>query len=356
MKLNFTGDLVYPTKDCIHIDKIKNIFTNVKTIVNFEGQILSDKCHVIDNQKYNLYSDQSVLDILSNASVKYASFANNHIQDFGNEIGNTIDLLNNDGLEHFGTKQKPYVLIDEKIKIYGVVANATGGVFGKDEAVNRFNPRSLLRLIKADRENNPELKIVIYVHWGYELDHYPQPADREWAHLAIDCGANYIIGHHPHVVQGAEKYKEGYIFYSLGNFMLPQVEYLGRKLQYFDERVQTQLSIEIDFSDKTRDELTFHILNYNKKDSSIDLTKSIHSIEDDFFKKTTPFAGLNSTKYKKWFKRTNQSGKLPNSKPTYWSYLFLKGMDKKIKDNYLFLLWRIRKFLIQKKLHKPYNW
>ena len=94
MKLNFTGDLVYPYKDCIDIDKIKDIFTNVKTIVNFEGQILSDKYHVIDNQKYNLYSDQSVMDILRKSSTKYASFANNHIQDFGNTIDNTIDFLN----------------------------------------------------------------------------------------------------------------------------------------------------------------------------------------------------------------------------------------------------------------------
>ena len=194
------------------------------------------------------------------------------------------------------------------------------------------------------------------MHWGYELAQYPQPADREWAHLAIDCGANYIIGHHPHVVQGAEKYNGGFIFYSLGNFLLPQVDYLGRKLQYFDERVQIQLMIEIDFSDKSKDELTFHILNYNKKDSSINLIKSTRSIEDDFFRKTTPFAGLNFKEYKKWFNRTNHSGKIFNSKPTYWSYRMLNGMDKTIKDNYLMLIWRIRKILIQTNIHKPYNW
>ena len=356
MKLTFIGDLVYPTKNCINIDKIKDIFKNTITIVNLEGQVISDEFNIVDEHKYNLYSDQSVVDILNVVSAKYVSFANNHIQDFSNKIGATIELLKSSGIEHFGTKDKPSIIIDNQIKIYGAVANVTGGVFTKNEIVHRFNPQELLKLIKADRKKNPAIKIVIYVHWGYELANYPQPADREWAHLAIDCGANYIIGHHPHVVQGAEKYKNGYIFYSVGNFLMPQVNYLGRILTYFDDRVQIQLSIEINFSDNADDELFFHILKYNKTDSSINLIKSVNSIEDAFFKNLTPFVGLNTTEYKKWFKRGKYSKKLFNTNPTYNSYLFLKGIDKTIKDNYLFLIWKIRKFLIKSKIHKPYNW
>ena len=41
---------------------------------------------------------------------------------------------------------------------------------------------------------------------------------KDLAHYAIDQGANLVIGHHPHVVQGVEKYKNAYIAYSLGNF------------------------------------------------------------------------------------------------------------------------------------------
>ena len=356
MKVTFIGDLVYPTKNCITIDKIKDIFKNTITIANLEGQIISDEHKIVDKNKYNLYSDQSVVAILNTASVKYVSFANNHIQDFSNKIGTSIELLKSSGIEHFGTEDKPFIIIDNKIKIYGVVANCTGGVFSKLEVVNRFNPQELLQLIQADRKNNPAIKIVIYVHWGYELANYPQPADREWAHLAIDCGANYIIGHHPHVVQGAEKYNNGYIFYSIGNFLMPQVEYLGRILNYFDERVQIQLCIEINFSDNGDDELFFHILHYNKTYSSINLIKSVHSIEDAFFKNLTPFVGLSATEYKQWFKRENYSKKLFNTKPTYNSYLFLNGINKTIKDTYLLLFWKIRKFLIKSNIHKPYNW
>jgi poly-gamma-glutamate synthesis protein (capsule biosynthesis protein) len=38
------------------------------------------------------------------------------------------------------------------------------------------------------------------------------------AHAAIDAGADIVLGHHPHVLQGIERYKKGIIFYSLGNF------------------------------------------------------------------------------------------------------------------------------------------
>ena len=356
MKLNFTGDLVYPEKDCININKIEEVFKNTNTLTNLEGQILSDKFETVDQLKYNLYSHESVVEVLDKTAVKYVNLANNHIQDFSNNIFDTTKLLENNGINYFGTKYKPFILIDEKIKIYGVVANITGGIFRKKELVNRFNPQQLLQLIKEDRKNNPSIKIVIYIHWGYELAHYPQPADREWAHLAIDGGANYIIGHHPHVVQGAEKYKNSYIFYSLGNFILPQVNYLGRKLQYFDERVQTQLIVAINFLTNGKEELVFHILTYDKKKGYINLIKSVSSIEDSFFKKLTPFLGLPTKEYQSWFKSKLPSNKIFNTHPTYLTYKSFMGLDKILKDNYLFIIWRLRKFLIKIKIHRPYNW
>ena len=44
-----------------------------------------------------------------------------------------------------------------------------------------------------------------------------------FAHLAVDSGASVVLGHHPHVIQPVEKYKDGYIFYSLGNFVFDQM-------------------------------------------------------------------------------------------------------------------------------------
>lgn len=60
--------------------------------------------------------------------------------------------------------------------------------------------------------------VIISLHWGIENVFYPSPKQIDLAHKLIDSGATIILGHHPHVVQGIEKYKNGLIAYSLGNF------------------------------------------------------------------------------------------------------------------------------------------
>ena len=61
--------------------------------------------------------------------------------------------------------------------------------------------------------------LVVAFHWGGELRTDPKPYQRHYAHRAIDWGADLIIGHHPHVLQGIELYRDRLIAYSLGNFV-----------------------------------------------------------------------------------------------------------------------------------------
>ncbi len=60
--------------------------------------------------------------------------------------------------------------------------------------------------------------IIVNFHWGIEKEYVPNDTQKTLAHLAIDEGADLVIGHHPHVLQGIERYKGKYIAYSLGNF------------------------------------------------------------------------------------------------------------------------------------------
>ena len=60
--------------------------------------------------------------------------------------------------------------------------------------------------------------IVVSFHWGIEKDYRPNSTQKSLGRYAIDCGASVVLGHHPHVLQGIEKYKGRYIVYSLGNF------------------------------------------------------------------------------------------------------------------------------------------
>jgi poly-gamma-glutamate synthesis protein (capsule biosynthesis protein) len=59
---------------------------------------------------------------------------------------------------------------------------------------------------------------VVSFHWGRELNRKPQQYQVAAARRAIDAGADLVLGHHPHVLQGIERYRNGLIFYSLGNF------------------------------------------------------------------------------------------------------------------------------------------
>jgi poly-gamma-glutamate synthesis protein (capsule biosynthesis protein) len=60
---------------------------------------------------------------------------------------------------------------------------------------------------------------VVSFHWGVESNYEPEEFQVVLAHAAIDAGARVILGHHPHVLQGVEVYKDSLVFYSLGNFM-----------------------------------------------------------------------------------------------------------------------------------------
>ncbi|HQO27449.1 MAG TPA: CapA family protein [Candidatus Pacearchaeota archaeon] len=61
------------------------------------------------------------------------------------------------------------------------------------------------------------------MHSGNECQYKPTQTQIDFVHSVIDAGADLVIGHHPHIIQPIEKYKHGYIFYSLGNFVFDQM-------------------------------------------------------------------------------------------------------------------------------------
>ncbi len=77
-------------------------------------------------------------------------------------------------------------------------------------------PERVLAQIKHYRK--PGTLVIVVMHWGSELDTTPKPWQQALGRRFIDAGADAVVGHHPHVVQGIERYKGRYIAYSLGNF------------------------------------------------------------------------------------------------------------------------------------------
>lgn len=75
----------------------------------------------------------------------------------------------------------------------------------------------LIKNIDALEEQGAQI-IIVSFHWGTEKENYPDDIQKSLAHSAIDHGADLVLGHHPHVLQGIEKYNGKNIVYSLGNF------------------------------------------------------------------------------------------------------------------------------------------
>jgi len=68
---------------------------------------------------------------------------------------------------------------------------------------------------------------IVSMHAGVEYRSKQSFQQTSFARAAIDEGASLVVGHHPHVVQPVEKYRDGIIFYSLGNLIFDQSEPKG---------------------------------------------------------------------------------------------------------------------------------
>ncbi len=175
------------------------------TIVNFEGT-LSDKGSR-QSKQFAFRADPEYVNILTSSSVEAANLANNHSRDYGEESYNdTITNLEAAGITTF---------IGDKVEVReanGVRVGLVGIYCLTDEGKQKLEPA-----MEKVKELNPDI-IVVSFHWGQEKATKPNSTQKELAHKAVDLGANLVIGHHPHVLQGIEKYNGTYILYSLGNF------------------------------------------------------------------------------------------------------------------------------------------
>lgn len=177
------------------------------SIVNFEGTLTTSTER--QDKKFAFKADPEYVDILTNGSVEAANIANNHSADYG-EISrtDTLKTLEAAGIAAFGCEQV------QLLEVNGIKVGLTG-IYELAEHLEK--KQQVKENIAALKEAGAEL-IIVNFHWGMEREYVPNATQKELAHLAVDEGADLVIGHHPHVLQGIEKYKGKYIAYSLGNF------------------------------------------------------------------------------------------------------------------------------------------
>jgi len=188
---------------------VKEIFAaDDMTIVNLEG-VLTTSNAAASGRAYNIKGDPSYAKILTEGSVEAVSMANNHRLDFGSEgTKDTEAALNAENIVY---------AYDKNVAIYETQDIQVGYVSVNEVAWGQGSEELVEEGINKLKEAGVDL-ILVACHWGVEKDNYPEAYQQRLGRKCIDMGADLVIGHHPHVLQGIEEYKGKLILHSLGNF------------------------------------------------------------------------------------------------------------------------------------------
>jgi poly-gamma-glutamate synthesis protein (capsule biosynthesis protein) len=194
-----------------------------------------------DNKVYSGYArfniHPSILDDLVDAGFDVVSTANNHSLDRDAEgIDRTIAQLRKRKLKFTGTRpagsdKRFWTVTEAKGMRVAWVACTLHTNFGKDDqgqVLHCFEPGDPVRkVVRKLRKRSDVDAIIVTPHWGKEYTHEPSARQQKFAQRWLDAGATAIIGSHPHVVEPWEiretdDGRQGFVFYSLGNFFSHQ--------------------------------------------------------------------------------------------------------------------------------------
>ncbi len=234
------------------------------TFGNLETAIISGR-EILPGE-FAFRTDPKAVTGLQTGGFDIVSLANNHAGNFGQAgFASTFAELNKAKIKYVGADAsapeigRPVIIERNGLK-FGFLAYTYGfpsAEFMLSSAKIAGVNYSDVAKIKSDVG---ELKqqadfVIVSLHDGTEYIFTPNKEQEEFARAAIDAGASLVIGHHPHVVQTAEKYKNGYIFYSLGNFIFDQL---------WSVPTQQGLAVKINFSKKEIKDIELVPVKINK--------------------------------------------------------------------------------------------
>ena len=256
-------------------------------IGNLESPLLPSE----QAQRPDFYGSPDFAAFLSRCGLTALNVANNHILEHGTcGFSSTVSILEQVGLRVVGHHYQVSYFQKGSCRI--AIAGFCGVDIDRFENKDCISELSLLHiktaLVEMD-EQKADLKIL-YLHWGNEYTHLPSPEQRELAYEAINCGADIVMGHHPHVIQPYEPYRHGHIFYSLGNCC-------------FDNPFQSRqfskgMGVTIDFNEETKH--IEHICFFGIKLRQHDLLKK-----------------MPTTTFQRYFDRIGRRYKRLSSRPDY---------------------------------------
>jgi poly-gamma-glutamate synthesis protein (capsule biosynthesis protein) len=180
---------------------------------------------------YSFRADPRAIEGLTSAGFRVMSVANNHIDDWDRPaLLDTLRRLREAGIQPVGAGRNdveahsPVVLDLAGVKLaflaYVNIEPRDATAEADQPGVAWLDPERALADICSSR-SLADL-VIVSLHWGVEYSTRPRPRQVKLAHQMVEAGADLVVGHHGHVVQPVEKYHDGWIAYSLGNFIFDQ--------------------------------------------------------------------------------------------------------------------------------------
>ncbi len=228
--------------------------------------------------------------------------ANNHSMDKGySGVVSTLDALDEIGIDHMGTarseEEQDTILVKDvkgiKIAFLAYTYGTNGITIPKANSycINLINKDLILKHIEAAKELDVDL-ICVNMHWGIEYQTAPNKEQLDLADFLFENGVDIILGSHAHVLQKMEKRtieledgstKDGFVIYSLGNFISNQQDLGTRDTVILD----IQITKNGETNKITIDNVDFvPVFNYNKGSGTsdryrlIDLNTTLKEYED----------------------------------------------------------------------------
>jgi len=230
-KLVFLGDYCDTNpSDVVLQPTLQDVFSTARLVcINLEAPIINNDHCSSPKAGPEIGQSKSVLERCRQWGVTHFALANNHIMDYGADgLRSTLEQLKGEpffgaGLQFDQAYQPCYVETGGKRIALLAFAEAQFGVLQDDATAGQAgyawvdHPQARQAVRDARTVCN---HVIVQVHAGLEMVGLPLPEWRLRYRELIDLGADLVIGHHPHVIQGSECYKGKMIYYSLGNFYM----------------------------------------------------------------------------------------------------------------------------------------
>ncbi|MFA6394012.1 MAG: AmmeMemoRadiSam system protein B [Patescibacteria group bacterium] len=241
---------------------------------NLEGAVTDKGAHYSPANAYDFAFSPELIGGLKKYNFNFFNLANNHFSDQGQrgiiETGKNLQTM---GFSFSGCQDA------EAGECSATIVEKNGlkiGMAGFSMVYKKFDLAEAEKIV-SELKKQSDLAVV-NIHWGTEYEHAAGAVQKETGRTLVDAGADMIIGHHPHVVQGMEIYKNKPIFYSLGNFVFDQ---------YFSPDTQEGLAAGIAYN---KNKIRIFLIPLKSSGSRPGLMSG--SAKDEFFVKFIDWSSL----------------------------------------------------------------